>query len=148
MDGPLSALSGCFQYESAETQISNRSAILDASEHGRADGQVQGNGGENAKEKQATERRASDAEAAPLPLGDLMHLTEHRGITLQQLNDIVRLAVQFQSGGGRHKRVTELVLGCTDADDCRRKNILDVFLLKFPGFCKHHGGFWAPPIPS
>ena len=94
------------------------SAILAASEHGRADGkvdgqvqgadgQVQGAGGENAKDNEATEhilRRvyidacpmdahsAGDPEPAPLPQpGSLMHLTEHRGITLVQLRDIVNI---------------------------------------------------------
>ena len=45
---------------------------------------------ENAKEEESAEGHESDAELAPLPpSGSLMHLTEHRGITLVQLNDIV-----------------------------------------------------------
>ena len=91
------------------------SAILAASEHGRADGQVQGAGGKNAKDNEATEhilRRvyidacsmdahsAGDPEPAPLPPpGSLMHLTEHRGITLVQLRDIVNIGMHLKRWG-------------------------------------------------
>ena len=80
------------------------SATLDASEDGRADGQVQRNGGENAKEKEAAEGHASDAEPAPLPPPEsLMHLTEHRGMTLLQLRDIADIAAYFKGGLGSKK---------------------------------------------
>ena len=109
---------------------------------------MQGHGGENAKEKQATERRAGDAELGPLPsrgsttwsvafdlvagalvaaaeqvndatmdgqTGSLLHLTEHRGITLQQLNDIARLAVYFQLERGRKAKMSESLLSAVPA---------------------------------
>ena len=58
---------------------------------------MQGNDGEIAQERKVTERRAGDAEPAPLrPPGYKMDSTEHRGITLEQLLDIVEFAVYFK----------------------------------------------------
>ena len=69
-----------------------------------------------------------------------MDRTEHRGITLEQLLDIVEFAVYFQlrnSGGEASKNVTGRTLGSIDADDLQA--CIGSFRLEFPGVCTISG---------